>query len=37
MLIQPKRNYRITTDSHHRSRKHKNLKADMIITHPEQV
>lgn len=28
MLIKPKRNYRITTDSHHRFRKHKNLIAD---------
>ena len=37
MLIQPKRNYRITTDSHHRFRKHKNLVADMVLTHPEQV
>lgn len=25
MLIKPKRNYRATTDSHHRFRKHKNL------------
>jgi transposase InsO family protein len=37
MLIKPKRNYRITTDSHHRFRKHKNLVADMQISHPEQV
>ena len=37
MLIKPKRNYRITTDSHHRFRKHKNLVADVQITHPEQV
>ncbi len=37
MLIRPKRNYRITTDSHHRFRKHKNLVADMKLTHPEQV
>jgi len=37
MLITPKRNYRITTDSHHRFRKHKNLIADMPLKHPEQV
>jgi len=37
MLIHPKRNYRITTDSHHRFRKHKNLVADMELSHPEQV
>nr|WP_246392378.1 IS3 family transposase [Microbacter margulisiae] len=37
MLIKPKRNYRITTDSHHRFRKHKNLVADIELTHPEQV
>jgi transposase InsO family protein len=37
MLIKPKKNYRITTDSHHRFRKHKNLISDMRLTHPEQV
>jgi transposase InsO family protein len=37
MLIKPKRNYRITTDSHHRFRKHKNLIIDMKVTQPEQV
>jgi transposase InsO family protein len=37
LLIKPKRNYRITTDSHHRFRKHKNLVAEMELTHPEQV
>lgn len=37
MLIKPKRNYRITTDSHHRFRKHKNLIEDMLLEHPEQV
>ena len=37
MLIHPKRNYRITTDSHHRFRKHKNLVAAMELSHPEQV
>ena len=37
MLVIPKRNYRITTNSHHRFRKHKNLVADLPLTHPEQV
>ena len=37
MLIKPKRNYRITTDSHHRFRKHKNLIEDMLLEHPELV
>lgn len=37
MLIKPKRNYRITTDSHHRFRKHKNLLADISLGQPEQV
>ncbi|NMA74865.1 MAG: hypothetical protein GX963_12055 [Bacteroidales bacterium] len=37
LLIKPKRNYRITTNSHHRFRKHKNLIADLPLTHPEQV
>lgn len=37
MLIRPKRNYRITTDSHHRFRKHRNLVAQMELTGPEQV
>ena len=37
MLIKPKRNYRITTDSHHRFKKHKNLVEDMQLTRPEQV
>ena len=37
MLIKPKRNYRITTDSHHRFRKHKNLIKDIAVDHPEQV
>ena len=37
MLIKPKRNYRITTDSHHRFRKHKNLIADMPLMQPEQI
>jgi len=37
LLIKPRRNYRITTDSHHRFRKHKNLIADMPLRYPEQV
>ena len=37
LLIKPKRNYRITTDSHHRFRKHKNLIEDISLKRPEQV
>lgn len=37
MLIRPKRNYRITTDSHHRFRKHKNLIENIGLEQPEQV
>ncbi|MDR0744913.1 MAG: IS3 family transposase [Mediterranea sp.] len=37
MLIKPKKNYRITTTSHHRFRKHKNLIEDMPLEQPEQV
>ena len=37
LLIQPKRSYHITTNSHHRFRKHKNLILDMEINRPEQV
>jgi transposase InsO family protein len=37
LLIQPKRSYHITTDSHHRFRKHKNLILEMPICRPEQV
>ena len=37
MLIKPKKSYHITTNSHHRFRKHKNLVADMPITRPEQL
>lgn len=37
MLIKPKRNYRITTNSHHRFRKHKNLIENMPLEQPEQV
>ena len=37
MSIVPKRQYHITTDSHHRFRKHKNLIEDITVTRPEQV
>lgn len=35
--IVPKRQYHITTDSHHRFRKHKNLVENLKITRPEQL
>lgn len=37
LLIKQKRNYRITTHSHHRFRKHKNLIENMPLKQPEQV
>jgi transposase InsO family protein len=37
LLIQAQRSYHITTDSHHRFRKHKNLILEMPINRPEQV
>lgn len=37
LLIQPKRSYHVTTNSHHRFRKHKNLVIDTVINRPEQV
>lgn len=37
LLIQPKRSYHVTTNSHHRFRKHQNLILDMEINRPEQV
>jgi len=37
MLIKPKRQYHITTNSHHRFRKHKNLIENLLIKEPEQV
>lgn len=37
LLIKSKRNYRITTNSHYRFRKHKNLIANIDIVCPEQV
>jgi transposase InsO family protein len=37
LLIQPKRSYHVTTNSHHRFRKHQNLILDTVINRPEQV
>ena len=37
LLIQPKRSYHITTNSHHRFRKHQNQILDLEINRPEQV
>ncbi len=37
MLIKPKKSYHITTDSHHRFRKHKNHIKTLDILSPEQV
>ena len=37
LLITPKRSYHITTNSHHRFRKHKNMILDYQITKPNQV
>lgn len=37
MLIAPKRSYHITTNSHHRFRKHQNQIPDLQISRPEQV
>lgn len=37
MLIKPKRSYHITTDSHHRFRKHKNIVCNIEINRPEQI
>lgn len=37
LQITPKRQYHITTDSHHRFRKHKNLIEHITIEKPEQV
>lgn len=37
MLIKPKRSYRITTDSNHWYRKHKNLIESMTPVRPEQI
>jgi putative transposase len=35
--IEPKRQYHVTTDSHHRFRKHKNLVEHLKVERPEQV
>ena len=37
MLVTPFRAYHITTNSHHRFKKHRNIIADMEINRPEQV
>ena len=37
LLIQPKRSYHITTNSHHRYRKHENLILNLEINRPKQV
>ena len=37
MLIQPKRRYHVTTNSHHRFRKHKNLIENVVPERPEQI
>ena len=37
LLIIPKRSYHVTTNSHHRFKKHKNLVLDYEITKPNQV
>ena len=37
MLIEPKRRYHVTTDSHHRFRKHRNLIEGMTPFRPEQL
>ena len=37
LLIQPKRKYHVTTNSHHRFRKYQNQLLDLEISRPEQV
>ncbi|WP_246069989.1 IS3 family transposase [Mangrovivirga cuniculi] len=37
MQILPKRQYHITTDSHHRFRKHRNLVENLTLNRPEQL
>ncbi len=37
MLIKPERSYHVTTDSHHRFRKHKNIVCNIEINRPEQI
>jgi len=37
MLIEPKRRYHVTTNSHHRFKKHKNLIENVVPERPEQI
>lgn len=37
LIIKPKKKYKVTTDSRHHFRKHKNLIKDLAINRPEQV
>ena len=37
MLVVPKRSYQVTTNSHHRFKKHENLVENMLFNRPEQV
>jgi len=37
LLIHPQRSYHVTTNSHHRFRKHQNLVLELTINRPEQV
>ena len=37
MIIYPKRSYHVTTNSHHRFYKHKNLISEILPTRPEQI
>lgn len=37
LLIKPKRQYHVTTNSHHRFRKHKNLVEELEVRRPEQL
>ena len=37
LLIEPKRRYHITTNSHHRYKKHKNLIENVVPERPEQI
>jgi putative transposase len=37
LLIAPKRSYHVTTNSHHRFRKHQNQILDLEINRPDQV
>lgn len=37
MLVQPKKRYHVTTDSHHRFKKHRNLIESLDYDRPEQV